>query len=147
VYFICPEKGVEVFVTYDPKMWGTLNDKDANPKRWSIFKGPGETKDDVILRVCGSMEYYAKICAVWSGGGGGGGGHVSIKEEARDERVLSDACGGRRQRLKGVAKAISPLDRGILPVGRRGVSRKGAGGEGMGEETHGRAGEHGDGPL
>ena len=78
---------------------------------------------------------------------GESGARGTIKEEARDERVLSDACGGRRQRLKGVAKAISPLDRGILPVGRRGVSRKGAGGEGMGEETHGRAGEHGDGPL
>jgi len=87
VYFICPEKGVEVFVTYDPKMWGTLNDKDANPKRWSIFKGPGETKDDVILRVCGSMEYYAKICAVWSGGGGGGGGHVSPPLVQREKVV------------------------------------------------------------
>ena len=71
VYFTDP-KGKEVFVSYDPKTWGTQMDKSAYPKEWSIFKKDGETTEDVILRVCGSMEYHAEICNAWLRGGGGG---------------------------------------------------------------------------
>jgi hypothetical protein len=71
VHFTDPN-GKEVFVSYDPRTWGDLDDKAAYPQGWSIFKKDGETKQDVILRVCGSMEYHAEICNAWLRGGGGG---------------------------------------------------------------------------
>lgn len=81
VHFTNPN-GKEVFVSYDPIMWGDLDDKMKPYRNWSIFRQNDETKKDVIIRVCGSMEYYEEICAVWprseaKGGGGGGGGPAS----------------------------------------------------------------------
>ena len=87
VHFTDPN-GKEVFVSYDPKTWGDLDDKAAYPQGWSIFKKDGETKQDVILRVCGSMEYHAEICNAWSRGGGGG---PASPPRVRREQVVPGA--------------------------------------------------------
>jgi hypothetical protein len=86
VHFTDPN-GKEVFVSYDPKTWGELADRAAYPQVWSIFKQDGETKQDVILRVCGSMEYHTEICNAWLNGGGGGGGPPSPPRVPREQVV------------------------------------------------------------
>jgi hypothetical protein len=55
VHFTNPQ-GEVVFVTFDPKVWGDKDDTSEMPQQWSVFKAPGETKKDVIIRICGSEE-------------------------------------------------------------------------------------------